>query len=145
LSAVAIFLFELEVASIEGCKMGGERDPLTQEVIGAAIEVHREVGPGLLESVYQKCLERELLLGGMTFQSQARLPLVYKGMPLDEPFVLDLYFPGQLVVEIKAVQQLLPVHDAQLLTYLRLSKTRVGLLINFHVPVLKDGLKRLVL
>jgi GxxExxY protein len=114
-------------------------------VIGAAIEVHREMGPGLLESVYQACMERELQLRGATFQAQARLPLVYKGKPLEDEFVLDLFFPGQLVVELKAVDKPLPVHEAQLLTYLRLSKTRVGLLLNFNVPVLKDGLKRMVL
>lgn len=125
--------------------MSSERDPLTHEVIGAAMEVHREMGPGLLEPIYQKCLERELHLRKLSFQAQARVPLVYKGMPLDDPLVMDFYFSGRLVVEIKAVQQLLPVHDAQLLTYLRLSKSPVGLLINFHVPVLKDGVKRLVL
>jgi len=121
-----------------------ERDPLTQQVIGAAIEVHREIGPGLLESVYQKCLERELRLQGLTFQAQARLPLVYKGEILDDEFVLDIFLPGRLVVELKAVEKLLPVHESQLLTYLRLSKTHVGLLINFNVPVLKSGIKRMV-
>ena len=123
-----------------------EKDPLTYAVIGAAIEVHREMGPGLLESVYQKCMEMELKLRGLDFQAQARLPLVYKGIPLDaDELRMDLYFPNQLVVELKAVERLMPVHEAQLLTYLRLSKTRVGLLINFNVPVLKDGLKRMVL
>jgi GxxExxY protein len=122
-----------------------ERDPLTHAVIGAAIEVHREMGPGLLESVYQKCMERELTLRGLAFQAQARLPLWYKGEVLDDEFILDLYFPGQLVVELKAVEKFLPVHEAQLLTYLRLSRTHVGLLLNFNTPVLKDGLKRMVL
>jgi GxxExxY protein len=123
-----------------------ERDPLTQEVIGAAIEVHREMGPGLLESVYQKCMEREFALRGLVCQPQAHLTLCYKGEPLGEDdFIMDLYFPGRLVVELKAVEKILPVHQAQLLTYLRLSKTRVGLLINFHQPVLKDGIKRMVL
>jgi GxxExxY protein len=122
----------------------GERDPLTHLVIGAAIEVHREMGPGLLESVYQKCMECELRLQGITFGKQVQLPLVYKGTALDDDLVMDLYFPGQLVVELKAVEKLLPIHDAQLITYLKLSKTHVGLLINFNVPVLKDGLKRLV-
>jgi GxxExxY protein len=122
-----------------------ERDPLTYAVIGAAIEVHREMGPGLLESVYQKCLEVELKLRGIVFQAQARLPLVYKGIPIDaEDLRMDVYLPGQLVVELKAVEKLLPVHEAQLLTYLRLSQTHVGLLINFNVPVLKDGIKRMV-
>ena len=121
------------------------RDPLTQQVIGAAIEVHREMGPGLLESVYQKCLERELKRQGLVCQIQSRLPLVYKGEVLDDDFILDVFFPGRLVVELKAVEKLLPIHEAQLLTYLRLSKTRVGLLINFNVPLLKDGIQRMVL
>lgn len=122
-----------------------ERDPLTHRVIGAAMEVHREMGPGLLESVYQKCLARELGRQGLACQLQARLPLVYKGETLDDDFILDVYFSGQLVVELKAVEKLLPIHEAQLLTYLRLSKTRVGLLINFNVRLLKEGLKRMVL
>jgi GxxExxY protein len=122
-----------------------ERDPLTEKVIGAAIEVHREMGPGLLESVYQACMEHELSLRGLVFQAQARLPLVYKGVKVDDDLLMDFFFPGQLVVELKAVEKLLPVHQAQLLSYLRLAKTHVGLLINFNVPVLKDGVKRLVL
>jgi GxxExxY protein len=121
-----------------------EKDPLTREVIGAAIEVHREMGPGLLEAVYQKCMECELLLRGLDCHHQFRIPLVYKGEELDSDLIMDHYFPGQLVVELKAVEKLLPIHDAQLLTYLRLSKTHVGLLINFNVPVLKNGIKRLV-
>ena len=123
-----------------------EKNPLTHAVIGAAIEVHREMGPGLLESVYQKCMEMELKLRGLDFQAQARLPLVYKGIPLDaDELRMDFFFTNQLVVELKAVERLLPIHEAQLLTYLRLSKTHVGLLINFNVPVLKDGLKRMIL
>lgn len=121
-----------------------EKDPLTAAIIGAAIEVHREMGPGLLESIYQKCLERELRWRGIAFEALARLPLIYKGEPLDSEFVLDLYFPGRLVVELKAVERLLPVHDAQLLSYLRLSHTPVGLLLNFTVPVMKDGVRRFV-
>lgn len=122
-----------------------ERDPLTGEVIGAAIDVHREMGPGLLESVYQKCMKRELSARGLVFDSLVRLPLVYKGEVLDEHFVLDFYFPGKLIVELKAVEYLLPIHDAQLLTYLRLSNTKVGLLLNFNTPILKTGIKRLIL
>jgi|SRR5579884_3194000 len=123
-----------------------EQDPLTREVIGAAIEVHREMGPGLLESVYQQCLECELKLRGLAFQAPARLPLRYKGMPIDaDELIMDIFFPCRLVVELKAVEKLHPVHEAQLLTYLRLSKTHVGLLINFNVRVLKDGIKRMVL
>jgi GxxExxY protein len=122
-----------------------ERDPLTHAVIGAAIEVHREMGPGLLESVYQKCMEVELKLRGLECLPQALLPLQYKGIPLDaDELKMDLYFPGRLVVELKAVERLIPVHEAQLLTYLRLSKTHVGLLINFNMPVVKDGIKRMV-
>src|SRR5262245_26970736 len=122
-----------------------ERDPLTAEVIGAAIEVHRILGPGLLESVSQICMEQELTLRGLAHQPQLPLPVVYKGMSLDVDLRMDLFFPGRLVVELKAVEKLLPIHEAQLLTYMRLTKVRVGLLINFCVPVLKDGLKRRVL
>jgi GxxExxY protein len=123
-----------------------ERDSLTQLVIGAAIEVHREIGPGLLESVHQKCLYRELRHQGIEFVAQARLPIIYKGEIIDDEFfIMDFYFPERLVVELKAVEKLLPIREAQLLTYLRLSKTRVGLLIDFNVPLLKDGIKRMVL
>jgi GxxExxY protein len=124
--------------------MDEERDPLTAAVIGAAIEVHREMGPGLLESVYQTCLEHELGLRQLTFEPQKHLPLLYKGKLLESDFVMDFYFPGRLVVELKAVEKVLPIHEAQLMSYLRLSKTRVGLLINFHVPILKQGIKRYV-
>jgi GxxExxY protein len=125
--------------------MSEERDPVTQEVIGAAIEVHRIMGPGLLESVYQRCLERELKLRGVSVIPQARLPLFYKGEALGDDMIMDFYLPSALVVELKAVEKLMPIHDAQLLTYLRLSQTHVGLLINFNVPLLKDGIKRLVI
>jgi GxxExxY protein len=124
-----------------------EQDPLTQAVIGAAIEVHREMGPGLLESVYQKCLVHELRIRKVDCDPQSRLPLFYKGEVLsdEDDLVMDIFFPGQLVVELKAVEKLLPIHEAQLLTYLRLSNTKTGLLINFNVRLLKDGLKRMVL
>ncbi len=122
-----------------------ERDPLTQAVIGAAIEVHREMGPGLLESVYQACLEHELRLRGIPYERQVRLPIVYKGAVVADDLVMDVYFLGRLVVELKAVDKLDSIHEAQLLTYLRLSKTHVGLLLNFNVRFLKDGLKRMAL
>jgi GxxExxY protein len=109
------------------------------------MEVHRRMGPGLLESVYQRCLEYELKLQGLACQAQARLPVVYKDMALGDDFIMDFYWPDRLVVELKAVEMLLPVHEAQLLTYLRLSQTHVGLLINFNVSVLRDGVKRMVL
>ena len=122
-----------------------ERDPLTQQVIGAAIEVHREMGPGLLESVYQSCIECELRSLGIEFERQVPLPIVYKGAIVGNDLVVDLYFPGRLVVELKAVDSLIPIHQAQLLTYLRLTQTHVGLLINFNVRLLRDGVKRMVL
>ena len=121
-----------------------ERDPLTSAVIGAAIEVHREMGPGLLESVYQACLTEEFRLRKIDCLAQHRIPLVYKGNVINDELVMDYYFPGRLVVEIKAVDKSIPVYEAQLLSYLKLTKTRVGLLINFHVPVLKEGIKRMV-
>ena len=122
-----------------------ERDAITGGVIGAAIEVHRILGPGLLESVYQTCLEMELKLRGIEFLSQHRVPVEYKGIVLPQDFILDIYLPGQLVVELKTVDKFAPIHDAQLLTYLRLTKTKVGLLLNFQVPTLKEGIKRLIL
>ena len=122
-----------------------ERDPLTNAVIGAAIEVHREMGPGLLESVYQSCLECELRSRGIDCSPLHRLPLVYKGVVLKDEFVIDLYFPDRLVVELKSVEKLIGVFEAQLLTYMKLTKTHVGLLLNFNVPVLRDGIKRMVL
>ena len=121
-----------------------ERDPLTHEVIGAAIDVHRELGPGLLESVYEVCLSHELGLRGIEHVRQVKLPVHYKGAQLDADFRIDILIPGQLIIEIKSVERMLGVYDAQLLTYLKLSKIRVGLLLNFNVPVLKDGMKRLV-
>ena len=122
-----------------------ERDPLTGAIIAAAIEVHRIMGPGLLESVFQACLEQELILREIECLPQKELALSYKGIPLTDKFILDFYFPGRLVVELKAVVKIVPVHEAQLLTYLRLTKCPVGLMLNFHEPVLKNGIKRMVL
>jgi len=121
-----------------------ERDPLTEQVIGAAIEVHRELGPGLLESAYEACLCHELASRGLRLQRQVALPVRYKGVHLDCGYRLDLVVEDRVVVEVKAVEALLPVMEAQLLTYLRLSGKRVGLLINFHARVLKDGIRRRV-
>jgi GxxExxY protein len=121
------------------------RDPLTAQVIGAAIEVHRVLGPGLLESVYEWCLSRELTARGIAHLRQVALPVVYKGEKLDADLRIDIYIPGLLVVEIKSVEALAPIHDAQLLIYLRLSNTPLGLLLNFNVVLLKDGIKRLIL
>jgi GxxExxY protein len=117
---------------------------ITGEIIGAAIEVHRELGPGLLESSYEICLARELDLRGISFEFEKPLPLEYKGVRLDCGYRLDLLVAGAVIVEVKSVEKLAPIHDAQLLTYLKLTGVKVGLLINFNVVVLKAGLKRLV-
>jgi GxxExxY protein len=119
-------------------------DSITRRIIGAAIEVHRHLGPGLLESAYQVCLAYELREMGLKLEEQKPLPVVYRDVKLDCGYRLDLVVEDSVVVEIKAVEQLVPIHDAQLLSYLRLSGKRVGLLVNFHVRVLKNGLKRIV-
>ena len=119
-------------------------DELTEEIIGGAIEVHRTLGPGLLESTYEDCLAVELELRGLRFERQKSLSIEYKGRRVAADLRIDLLVEQPVIVELKAVEKLLPVHAAQLLTYLRLSNTRCGLLINFNVPVLRDGLKRMV-
>ena len=118
---------------------------LTHEIIGAAIEVHRTLGPGLLESAYAECLARELSLRGIPFEREKPVPVVYKEVKLDCGYRIDLLVDGRVVVELKAVDALAPIHNAIVLTYLRLSGCKIGLLINFHVEVLKDGIKRIVL
>lgn len=120
-------------------------DELTENIIGAAIEVHRVLGPGLLESAYEACLCRELSVTKLHFQKQVPLPVQYKGLQLEAGYRLDLLVEDKDVVEIKSVDELVPVHQTQLLTYLRLSHKRIGLLINFNVPLLKHGLKRMIL
>ena len=122
-----------------------EINQLTEAVIGAAIEVHKALGPGLLESAYEQCLCHKLTLRGITFELQRDLPVSYKGIKLDCGYRIDLLVDGRLVVELKSIDALAPIHDAQLLTYLRLGSWNVGLLINFNVPVLKDGVRRKVL
>ena len=118
---------------------------LTREIIGAAIEVHRYLGPGLLESAYRRCLMQELSLRGIPFKSESPLPLLYKGMQLESGYRLDLVVGDAVVVETKSVELLAKVHEAQLLTYLKLGGWTVGLLINFNVDVLKNGIRRRVL
>jgi len=118
---------------------------LTEAIIGAAIEVHRGVGPGLLESAYEECVCRELSLRNIPFERQVPLPVSYKGVQLDCGYRLDLVVAEHVVVELKSVDALAPVHEAQLLTYLKLSHCKVGLLINFNVPLLKDGIIRRIL
>ncbi len=122
-----------------------KHEDLTRNIVGAAIDVHRELGPGLLESVYEECLAFELTQRGLAFARQAPLPLTYKGMSLDSNLRLDLVVEDVVVVELKSVEAILPIHEAQLLTYLRLTRCEVGLLINFNVRVLKNGIVRRVL
>lgn len=119
------------------------RDPLSHAVIGAAIEVHRGLGPGLLESVYETCLAHELRKRSVQFERAVQLPVYYDGLPMDTHFRLDLVVDRRLVVELKSVERLLPVHRAQLLTYLRLGGFRRGLLLNFNVSRLPGGVVRI--
>jgi GxxExxY protein len=118
---------------------------VTQKAIGAAIEVHRHLGPGLLESSYHTCLCRELELREIPFQSQVALPLEYKGVTLPRSYVIDLLIADALVVEVKSVEALLPVHSAQLMTYMRLMAIQCGLLLNFNVAILPHGIRRVLL
>jgi GxxExxY protein len=117
---------------------------LTGQIIGAAIDVHRQIGPGLLESAYEHCLSHEFSLRHLSFKRQVELPVEYKGVRLDCGYRMDFVVEDTIVVELKTVDRLLPIHDAQLLTYLKLYDRQVGLLLNFNVPVLKDGIKRVV-
>ena len=116
---------------------------LTGQVINAAIEVHRTLGPGLLESIYEECLCHEFGLRKIPYERQKELPIEYKGIKLNANFRLDALVNKQLILEIKSCDALLPIHEAQLLTYLKVTGLKIGLLINFNVPMLKDGIKRL--
>ena len=118
---------------------------LTEKVIGAAIEVHKHLGPGLLESAYESCLCHELSLRGLSFERQVALPLDYKDLHVPSAFRLDLVVEDKIIVELKSQEGILAVHEAQLMTYLRLTGKRVGLLLNFNVPTMKDGITRRVL
>ncbi len=121
-------------------------EELTEKIIGAAIEVHRALGPGLVESAYEECLCRELSLRGVPLQRQVPLPVEYKGVKLDCGYRLDLIVQDQVILELKCVERLLPVHDAQLLTYLKLTRKRVGIILNFNVATLvRDEIVRKVL
>ena len=122
-----------------------QRFSLTERIIGAAIEVHRSLGPGLLESAYEECLCYELGQLKLSFQRQVPLPVVYKGVKLDCGYRMDLIVENSTVLELKTVDRLLPIHQAQLLTYLKLGGSGLGLLMNFHSAVLKDGIKRVVI
>lgn len=119
-------------------------DKLSNIVIGAAIEVHRQLGPGLLESAYQECLMQELFDKGLIVEKEKPMPIIYKSLKLDHGYRMDLVIENKLVIEIKTVDALLDVHFAQLLTYLKLGNYKLGLLINFNVGLLKDGIKRII-
>src|SRR5436309_15828135 len=122
-----------------------ERDVLTDQIIGFAIEVHRHLGPGLLESAYEECLCFELSGAGIDFERQVPLPVVYKSVRLDCGYRIDIVVESRLILELKSTERLLPIHEAQVLTYMRLSGVSTGLLLNFNTPVLKDGIRRLML
>jgi GxxExxY protein len=124
---------------------GGKFCDLTERVIGAAIEVHRTLGPGLLESAYEACLAREMTLRSVPFRRQVALPIDYKGERVDSAYRLDFLIDDAVILEIKAVEETHPIHTAQLLTYLRLSRKPVGLMVNFNTKVLRDGIQRLSL
>ena len=118
---------------------------LTHRIIAAAIEVHKNLGPGLLEAVYRLCLGLEFAALGLQYQTEVEIPLLYKDKKINHCFRLDFLVENDVVIELKAVEKVLPVHEAQLLTYLRLAKKQVGLLINFNVPMLKQGIHRCIL
>ncbi len=121
-----------------------DENSLSKQIIGAAIEVHRHLGPGLLENAYEAALKCELGMRGIAFESQKPVPVVYKGQKLDVGYRLDLLIDGLVVVELKSVETVLPVHAAQIITYLKITGCRLGLLLNFNVPRMTDGIQRYV-
>jgi GxxExxY protein len=129
----------------EVCDRRYEYDPLTAKVIGCAIAVHRVLGPGLLESAYEECLCYELAQAGLNFRRKVSLPVVYKEVRLECGYRVDIVVEDRVVIELKTVDSLLPIHEAQHLTYLKLSGLQVGLILNFHVTVMKHGIKRMAL
>lgn len=119
-------------------------EELARQVVDAGFRVHYTLGPGLLESAYEMCLCREFQMRGIDFQRQVSMPVVYEGLRLESGYQLDLLVGGEVIVELKAIEELLPVHKAQLLTYLKLTQKKLGLLINFNVPKIKDGIHRII-
>jgi len=117
---------------------------LSKEILDAAIAVHREMGPGLLESVYQQCLVKELSLRDIRLSTMVSIPLEYKGYLLNKDYVIDILVENEIIIELKAVEAILPVHEAQIISYLKLANKRLGFLINFNVPLLKNGYRRFV-
>ncbi|NOR45487.1 MAG: GxxExxY protein [Candidatus Delongbacteria bacterium] len=130
--------------STEGTEQS-KKDPITSLIIGCAIEVHKTLGPGLLESTYQQCLARELAINNIPFLSEHPLPVIYKGVHLDCGYRIDLLVDNKVIIELKSVVEIKNIHKAQLLTYMKLSNIKTGLLINFNVQILKNGITRLVL
>jgi GxxExxY protein len=119
-----------------------ELEKIGAKIVDAAYHVHKELGPGLLESVYEYCLIEELKSRNLTVASQIKLPVIYKGKQLDKEFVMDILVENEIVIELKAVEQILPVHEVQLLTYMKLADKKLGYLINFNVPLIKHGIRR---
>lgn len=119
-------------------------DELSEAIIGAAIAVHRELGPGFLESIYESCLTHELREAGLVVSQQLAIPIIYKGVRMANDLRLDILVDDRIIIEVKAVEEFHPVHQAQLLTYLKLTDKRVGLLLNFNSPVLRKGIKRMM-
>ena len=113
-------------------------------ILNSALEVHRAMGPGLLESVYQQCMVEELKLRNIQFETQVIIPLVYKGCTLNKDYIMDILVDDEIIIELKAVEEILPVHEAQIISYLKLANRKLGFLINFNVPLLKNGFKRFV-
>lgn len=124
------------------CMNLNDYNSITQTIIGSAIEVHRELGPGLMESVYEVCLLKLLRDAGLKVEKQVSLPVYFKGEELDKQFIIDVLVENEIILELKSVEVLLPVHEAQLVTYLKLADKRLGLLINFNVVLLKEGIRR---
>lgn len=129
----------------EGNRCVVKFDELSHRVIGCAIEVHRQLGPGLLESAYEQCLSYEFTQAGIRFQTQLPLPVKYKEIELDCTYRIDMFVDNQLIIELESIDQLLNIHEAQVLTYMKLAKVNVGLLINFNLDLLQKGIKRFVL
>ncbi|MDZ7661921.1 GxxExxY protein [Thiohalophilus sp.] len=130
---------------MEFIKVSSEVDKIAKEVVDSAFHVHKSLGPGLLESVYEACMLHELQKRGMKVESQKTISVIYDGLKIDAGLRLDLLVEDEVVVELKSVETILPVHDSQLLSYLKLANKRLGLLINFNVPVIKDGIRRRIL
>ena len=122
-----------------------EFDDLSNKIIGCVIEVHKNLGPGLLESTYERCLAYELNAKGLKYETQKEIPIEYKGIKLDAGYRIDIMVENSVILELKSVEKILPIHEAQILTYMKLAETRTGLLINYNVLKVKDGIKRFVL